>query len=308
LELTLKIYYCFLKHTLGIYSKSRRFTISYLAFIVCRLETHISNRKPSIKDLGIDLLTLSRFQLVSTFLIPFSFFFLYFVFAFNGLWIFAVLCTIGLSFTSYGSTSHDLVHENLKIHRHLNTFLLSLLELICFRSGHAYRLSHLYHHRRFPNEDDVEGAASRMTFIRTLLEGMIFQFKIFFWTVNQNKNSRHFHLIMFEGIGILIFVLCCFISLSYTWVLFVYMIVMIAGSWIIPLITSYAVHIPSGSNELQQTRLFRGRFFSIVAFDHLYHLEHHLYPMVPHKNWPKLARRLDTYFKAENIKPVEIKL
>ena len=282
--------------------------LQFLILHFCRLETHILNRKPSIKELGIDLLTLSRFQLVSTLLIPFSLFVLYFVFAFNDNWFFAVLCTVGLSFTSYGSTSHDLVHENLKIHRNLNTFLLSLLELICFRSGHAYRLSHLYHHRRFPNEDDVEGAASRMTFIRTLLEGVIFQFKIYFWAVNQNRNSRYFHLVLFEGIGILTLVFLCIVSLPYTWVLFVYMILMIIGSWIIPLITSYAVHTPSGSNELQQTRLFRGRFFSIVAFDHLYHLEHHLYPMVPHKNWPKLAHRLDTYFESENIQPVEIKL
>ena len=270
--------------------------------------THILNRKPSIKELGIDLLTLSRFQLVSTLLIPFGCCVLYFVFAFNSNWFFAVLCTVGLSFTSYGSTSHDLVHENLKIHKHLNTFLLSLLELICFRSGHAYRLSHLYHHRRFPNEDDVEGAASRMTFLRTLFEGMIFQFKIYFWAVNQNKNSRHFLLVLFEGIAAVMLVLLCIISIRNTWVLFVYMTLMIAGSWIIPLITSYAVHTPSGSNELEQTRLFRGRFFSIVAFDHLYHLEHHLYPMVPHKNWPILARRLDTFFEREKIKPIKIKL
>jgi beta-carotene hydroxylase len=272
------------------------------------LEPHILNRKPTIKELGVDLLTLSRFQLISTLFLPFSFFVFYFVFALNSQWLFAVLCTVGLSFTSYGSTSHDLVHENLKIPSRLNTFLLSLLELICFRSGHAYRLSHLYHHRRFPNEDDVEGAASRMTFFRTLLEGIIFQFKIYFWAINQNRLSRNFHLVLFEGISVLIFVLFCLLSLPYTWVLFVYMILMLAGSWIIPLITSYAVHTPSGSNELKQTRLFRGTFFSVIAFDHLYHLEHHLYPMVPHKNWPKLARRLDSYFEGENIKPVEIKL
>ena len=264
------------------------------------------SRKPSIKELGTDLLTLSGFQLISTLLIPFGFCALYFVFAINDFWFFAVLCTMGLSFTSYGSTSHDLVHQNLKINKKLNAFLLSLLELICFRSGHAYRLSHLYHHKRFPHEDDVEGAASRMTFVRTLLEGIIFQLKIYIWALSRYKNSKHLRLVLLEGIGILFLVLFCFISLAYTWVLFIYMILMITGSWMIPLITSYAVHTPDGSNELQQTRLFRGRFFSVVAFDHLYHLEHHLYPMVPHKNWPKLARRLDKYFKSEKIRPVEI--
>lgn len=269
---------------------------------------HTPGHKPSIKELGVDLMTLSGFQLATTLLLPFIFCILYFVFAFHDFWFFAVLCTIGLSFTSYGSTSHDLVHENLRINKKLNSFLLFFLELICFRSGHAYRLSHLYHHKRFPHEDDVEGAASRMSFVRTLLEGVIFQLKIYIWALSRYKKSRHFRIILLEGIAILILVLCCFISLAYTPVLFIYMILMIAGSWIIPLITSYAVHTPDGLNELEQTRLFRGRFFSIIAFDHLYHLEHHLYPMVPHKNWPKLARRLNNYFSRENVRAVEINL
>ena len=269
---------------------------------------HTPGHKPSIKELGVDLMTLSGFQLATTLLLPFIFCILYFVFAFHDFWFFAVLCTIGLSFTSYGSTSHDLVHENLRINKKLNSFLLFFLELICFRSGHAYLLSHLYDHKIYPHEDDVEGAASRMSFVRTLLEGVIFQLKIYIWALSRYKKSRHFRIILLEGIAILILVLCCFISLAYTPVLFIYMILMIAGSWIIPLITSYAVHTPDGLNELEQTRLFRGRFFSIIAFDHLYHLEHHLYPMVPHKNWPKLARRLNNYFSRENVRAVEINL
>ena len=43
---------------------------------------------------------------------------------------------------------------------------------------------------------------------------------------------------------------------------------------------------------------------SLVAMQHLYHLEHHLYPMVPHHNWPKLARRLDPYFKSAGVEAI----
>ena len=160
------------------------------------METSTLVKKPSIKELGLDLLMLSTFQLLLTLLLPFVFLAFYFVFAVRDNWILAVFCTIGLSFTTYGSTSHDLVHANLRINKHLNTVLLSLLELLCFRSGHAYRLSHLYHHQRYPHEDDVEGAASRMTLGRTL----------------------------------------------------------------------------------------------------------------PHKNWPKLAQRLDNYFREQNVKPIKLKL
>jgi beta-carotene hydroxylase len=79
---------------------------------------------------------------------------------------------------------------------------------------------------------------------------------------------------------------------------------MIMGSWVIPLITSYIPHNPAGQTALTQTRLFRGRVASLIAMEHLYHLEHHLYPSVPHHNWPKLARRLDPYFKQAGVQPV----
>jgi beta-carotene hydroxylase len=84
----------------------------------------------------------------------------------------------------------------------------------------------------------------------------------------------------------------------------VYAALMVMGSWVIPLVTSYLPHDPAGRTPLSQTRLFRGRVASVVALEHLYHLEHHLYPAVPHHNWPKLARRLDPYFQASGVKPV----
>lgn len=277
-----------------------------MSFITPVKTQHVT--RPSIRELGDDLLTLSPVQLGVTLMAPFVFFVSYFLFAFNGYWIPAVLCTMALSFASYGSTSHDLVHENLGINKTLNTILLSLIEWMCFRSGHAYKLSHLYHHKRYPHDDDVEGAAARMTLVRTLLEGVIFQFKIYTWALLKRRDHHYHKLVVIEGIAVIASVAWCVYSISFTYVFIAYMLLMIAGSWIIPLVTSYAVHDPSAPNELTQTRLFRGRFFSMVAFDHLYHLEHHLYPSVPHKNWPKLAHRLDNYFHDQGIRPIELKL
>jgi beta-carotene hydroxylase len=215
---------------------------------------------------------------------------------------------VGLSFFSYGSTSHDLVHENLKLNKTLNAILLVVLEAICFRSGHAYKLSHLYHHKRFPHHDDIEGSAARMSFFRSVLEGFIFQPRIYHWAVTNHKTHKYYRLVVFEGLTVVGLMAFCIYSLSFTYVYFVYMCLMIAGSWIIPLVTSYAVHAPDNDRELTQTRLFRGLFFSIVAVNHLFHLEHHLYPMVPHKNWPKLARRLDDYFQSQGVEPLKITL
>jgi beta-carotene hydroxylase len=79
---------------------------------------------------------------------------------------------------------------------------------------------------------------------------------------------------------------------------------MIMGSWAIPLATSYLPHNAQGRDALSQTYLFRGKVASIIAMEHLYHLEHHLYPMVPHHNWPRLAKRLDPYFKQAGIQAI----
>ena len=268
------------------------------------METNKTVSKPTIQDLGSDLLNLSKIKIIQTILEPFIFFSMYFIFAFNEYWTLAVIATMGMSFTTYGSTSHDLVHMNLKINKKLNDVLLSVIELISLRSGHAYRQSHLNHHKKFPSKDDIEGQAAHMSFIGSLFEGFLFQFKLYFWSLKQCSRDQK-KLIITEGIFILLIIGLGLWSIKYTYVFIIYITLIIAGSWILPFVTSYLVHDPNGKNELFHTKLFRGKFYSIIAFEHLYHLEHHLYPMVPHKNWVKLSKRLDPFFKKMNIKPIK---
>jgi beta-carotene hydroxylase len=49
-----------------------------------------------------------------------------------------------------------------------------------------------------------------------------------------------------------------------------------------------------------------GRDLLVVPLWHLYHLEHHLYPQVPHHNWPELGRRLDPYFASIGLRPLRL--
>src|SRR5690349_19162999 len=129
---------------------------------------------PSLRDLGLDLLQLTRLQRATAVAIPFACVALYAVLASLRLWPLAVLVLMYLSFATYGSISHDLVHRTLGLPRRMNDVFLTLIELLAFRSGHAYRLAHLHHHARFPHDDDVAGAASKMSPVRTLLEGLVF--------------------------------------------------------------------------------------------------------------------------------------
>src|SRR5438132_755404 len=249
---------------------------------------------PPLADLGLDLLQINHFQRVMAVITPFVLVGLYITFAHFRLWSLAVLTLMYLSFVTYGSTSHDLVHRTLGLSRRWNDFFLSAIELMAFRSGHAYRLAHLHHHARFPHDDDIEGEASKMSLVRTLAEGVIFQPRIMIWAAKRHWRSHP--IVIVEIFLVLAWLGFCVVTLRWTPIFAVYAVLMIMGSWIIPLITSYLPHNPAGQTALSQTRLFRGKVASIVAMEHLYHLEHHLYPAVPHHNWAKLARRLDPYF------------
>ncbi len=257
---------------------------------------------PPLVDLGLDLLHINGFQRVMAIVTPFALVGLYVTLAHFRLWTLAVLTLMYLSFVTYGSISHDLVHRTLGLSHRWNDFFLSVIELMAFRSGHAYRLAHLHHHARFPHDDDIEGAAAKMSLGRTLLEGVIFQPRIMVWAAK--RHYREHPIVVVEIILVLAWLGFCFATIRLTPIFAVYAVLMIMGSWIIPLITSYLPHNPQGQTALSQTRLFRGKVASLIAMEHLYHLEHHLYPAVPHHNWSKLARRLDPYFKAEGVEAV----
>lgn len=263
-----------------------------------------ANRPPRLSELGGDLVRLTRWQIARAVAWPFAAFSAYWWLAAAGHWFWAALSLVVLSFVTYGSTSHDLVHGSLGLARLPNDVLLCVIELIALRSGHAYQAAHLNHHARFPHDDDVEAGAASTSLARALLEGVVLQFRVYAWAVRNRRAKRRW--ILAEGIGVLAIVSAALALLPFTIVPGVYVALMIAGSWTIPLITVYVPHDAKASDELHQTRVFRGPVARIVAFDHLYHWEHHLYPAVPHQNWPRLARRLDPWLTASGIRPVRI--
>ena len=259
---------------------------------------------PSLQELGLDLLRVPLWRRVLSLLLPFVLCTAFFVLASCGHWLLALACPVLLSFFTYASISHDLVHRTLGLPRWLNEVLLSAVELIALRSGHAYRLSHLHHHARFPAEDDVEAAAARLPFGRALLDGVTLQWRLWFRALAQRGPHRPW--IVGEGIAIGLLMAAALTCLPWTTLPAIYGALMIAGSWIFPISTVLIPHDATGTDPLTQTRLFRGKVLSIMALEHLYHLEHHLYPPVPHHNWRLLARRLDPYFAQCGVKPIKL--
>jgi beta-carotene hydroxylase len=238
-----------------------------------------------------------------TLALPFACCGTYFGFALLGWWPAAVLALAALNFVTYGSTSHDLVHRSLGLSRPANDWLLCLVELLALRSGHAYQAAHLHHHARFPHPDDAEAGAARMSLLRALAEGVIFPYRVWWWAVRKADRSKAW--LYGEAVTCLVLAVLAVLLLSVTPVFVVYAGLIVVGAWLNPLLTAYLPHDPLAENELMQTRLFRGKVTSVLTWDHLYHLEHHLYPAVPHHHWPTLARRLDPYLEAAGVRPIK---
>ena len=257
---------------------------------------------PKLTSLGHDLLQLTTLQRTRTVALPIVWIVALFVFAAQGWWPAVVLAAAGYTFTSFGSTSHDLVHGNLGLPTWLNHTLLSFIELLGLRSGHAYWAAHRHHHARYPHDDDIEGAAAHGSLVQSLLAGPFFVPRIWCWGVIHAPRYRA--VILLEGLACLTIIVGAIGLYPLTPIPLVYVTLVILGSWTFPLITAYLPHDPHGAGVLQQTLRFRGRVLAWVFFDHFYHLEHHLYPAVPHIHWPLLAARLDSFLDRNRVQAI----
>lgn len=260
--------------------------------------------KPTLAELGGDLTTLAPHRVAWSLTIPFLCAAGFAAFASLGWWFPAVACVVLLSFFSYGSVSHDLVHNTLGLPHWANHVCLCTIELLSIRSGHAYRLAHLNHHASFPSAEDVEAFPASHGFWRAILDGPLMTARVTLWAMRQR--GPHKMWVAFESVACVMIVAVATYLARFTLTPVIYISLCIAGSWVFPLVTVWVPHDRHGKNALTQTKLFRGRIAAIIAMQHLYHLEHHLYPGVPHHHWPALAARLDPYFQRAGVRPIRL--
>jgi beta-carotene hydroxylase len=122
------------------------------------------------------------------------------------------------------------------------------------------------------------------------------------WAIRHARHVRKW--VIPESAACLVLLAAAVALVPFTPVFAVYAGLMVLGGWAIPFATSYVPHDPKGTDPLFQTRAFRGWMAAIIGVGHLYHLEHHLYPSVPHRNWRHLARRLDPYLTRAGVRAV----
>jgi beta-carotene hydroxylase len=207
------------------------------------------------------------------------------------------LLPLFLVFTTVVSLMHDAVHGALGLRRCGTDWTLFAAGAVLLVSGHAYRATHINHHRVFPGPDDPEGEAARMSLARALVAGPLHVPRIWLWAFRHARSQRRWLaaealvLPAYAAAGIACRPVLLYAGLA------------IAGGWLYPLLTVRLPHAHPGDEPVHQARTLRGRVLPPLLLEQTYHLEHHLYPRVPSYRLPELARRLEPHLRAAGVEP-----
>lgn len=203
-----------------------------------------------------------------------------------------LVATAGLAAIATVSTialMHDLLHGSLGLSRRVNDVLLAVSAAVLLESGHALQRTHRRHHRWFPDLDrDPEAAfACRGGVLRALAEGPVYRYRLWWWAWRHEQSARR--LIGVEA-GIHMATIG-FATSQVAPAVTTYVVLVELGSWLFPLVSVLGVHAREGDDVFTRTRTLRGRVLPALLCNQGFHLEHHLWPMVPSSNLGELSRR-----------------
>jgi beta-carotene hydroxylase len=259
------------------------------------------NTLPPLASLGNDLLLTSRHQRWLALGRPFAGVLLYAGAVQLGLWWMTPI-VVFLIFITVVTVTHDVVHGALGLNERDTELALFFMGAVLFESGHAYRRSHLQHHRVFPGPDDPEGDPARMTWWRAVLHGPVMLPKLWWWAYRRSTPGQRAWLLaevcwpaLFAGVSVALW--------SFTPALSWYLLLAVCGSWVYPLLTAHLPHRNYGPTPLAQTHTLRGHLIPRLFLELTYHLEHHLYPGVPSHHLPELSGRLTPFFEQAGVRP-----
>jgi len=266
-----------------------------------RLLTPDDLRLPTLEQLGPGLRTTAARQRWIALLRPYAAAALFTIAAWAGWW-WATPMVAFVIFVAVVTVTHDVVHRSLGLTPRQTDWALFLMGLVLLESGHAYRATHIQHHRLFPHDDDPEGYPANLSLLGAICYGPVFITRLWWWAFRHNRsrsNERSWMIV--EALAPLAAIISGILVWPFTPAVLLYATMMIVGSWVYPLLTVYLPHHDYGDTPLTQTRTLRGRVIPTIFLELTYHLEHHLYPQVPSHNLPELARRLDPFFERAGV-------
>jgi fatty acid desaturase len=258
--------------------------------------------QPTLAELGTDLLATTRRQRLTGLSRPYVGVLAFALVAWLRWWWLSPVIVFGV-FVSVVTVTHDVVHRAIGLSARATDLALFLMGLVLLESGHAYQATHAQHHRFFPHPDDPEGYPANLTMTGAICYGPIFLARLWCWSYRRGRDRGW---LLAEAAPPIAMLVGGILAWPYAPAVLAYAVMAIAGSWVYPLLTVYLPHHGYGHTPLTQTRTLRGRVIPAIFLELTYHLEHHLYPQVPSHHLPELARRLDGYLAANDVRPVRV--
>ncbi|MEV0561777.1 fatty acid desaturase [Dactylosporangium sp. NPDC050588] len=261
--------------------------------------------KPALDDLGTDLLATRPGQRRLALTRPALGVAVYVVVAALGWWWVTPVVMFGI-FVAVVTVTHDVVHRSIGLGPRATEWALFLCGLVLLESGHAYRATHLQHHRAFPAPEDdpdrdPEGYPAHISLLGAACYGPVFLVRLWRWAYRRSRRDRGW--LVAEAAAPVLVTAGGVALLPVTPMLLWYAVMAVVGSWVYPVLTVYLPHHDFGDTPLTQTRTLRGRVIPAVFLELTYHLEHHLYPQVPSHRLAELGRRLDPFLAASGVRP-----
>jgi fatty acid desaturase len=258
--------------------------------------------KPSLTELGTDLLITTRRQRTMTLSRPYVGIAVFAAAAWLRWWWLTPVAAFAI-FVSVVTAAHNVVHRTLGLSGRATDWALFAVGAVLLESGHAFQATHKQHHRLFPGPGDPEGYPAGLSLVAAIAYGPVFLIRLWFWSFRAGRQRLW---LVAEGAVPILALAGGILLWPYTPGVLLYAVTAVVGSWVYPLLTVYLPHNADGDAPLTQTRTMRGRVMPKILLENTYHLEHHLYPQVPTHRLPELARRLEGYFAANGVSPIRI--
>jgi fatty acid desaturase len=261
---------------------------------------------PSLSEVGLDLLITTRRQRWIALARPGVAVVVFATLAWAGWWWLTPLAMFAV-FVAVVTVTHDVVHRSIGLGKRGSDWALFVFGLLLLESGHAYRATHVQHHRLFPSDEDPEGYPAHLSAVGAVLYGPVFLVRLWVWAFRRAGQDRRRRIwLLAEAAAPVVVVTAGVVLWPVTVWVAAYATMAIVGSWVYPLLTVYLPHHDFGESPLTQIRTMRGRVIPAIFLELTYHLEHHLYPQVPSHQLAELAVRLDPVLDAAGVQPKRV--
>lgn len=198
--------------------------------------------------------------------------------------------------------NHEAIHHNLGFGPRGHRLVLHALSTVMLGSNHSVAFNHLRHHRHINTEEDLEGKAGKMSLWQVLAYGPVFPIECHWAALTEGGRAWRRKVLIDLALNLVTPVLAFGFGFDF---LILHWLTMLAAQCFTALFAVWITHRGCEDSALV-ARTQRGRMVNAVSYNMFFHLEHHLFPAVPVRRLPLLAKRLEEVEPAiaKAIKPV----